>query len=1829
MPKSWLSWFRTPKPSTRSGGSLIPCFEALENRFALAVGFGQSILTGANLSNPTSLQFGPDGRLYVSEQGGAIKAISVFRNGANSYAATAIESISLIQSIPNHNDDGTLNPGVFGRQVTGLLATGTVSNLVLYVTSSDPRIGGGDAGVNTNLDTNSGILSKLTWNGSSWSKLDLVRGLPRSEENHSSNGMVLDPATNTIFIAQGGHTNMGAPSNNFALLSEYALSASILSVNLNAIGNTTYDLPTLDDENRLGTNDSNDPFGGDNGKNQAKLVVGSPVQVYSSGYRNPYDVVFTQAGRLYTIDNGSNAGWGDVPVTPTGQPTTVSTAGTATNAAHEPGISTPDNLHLVTQGFYAGHPNPTRANLANKFNTSNPQSPVTTANSVEGYFKTIGVEDGSLATYGSSTNGITEYTASNFAGEMTGDLLAASFDNTIYRIKLNAAGTAVISNTPLFSNVGKLPLDVTTGTSTLASTIWVADYSAGTVLVFEPNDFGGGGGGGGGVNDPTLDDDGDFYNNQDEISNGTSPTSAADKPHDWDTDYLSDKLDADDDNDGLADAVDLFAIDASNGRSTPLPVIYPWDNGTPYPGMLLNLGFTGLMTNGTSVYTQQYDATKLTAGGAAGALTIDAVTAGTAKGAANNQEYAFQFGINATASTSPFVVHTRVKGPFAGITPQAGQQIGLQFGVGNQDNYVEIAIDGDGSVKLMKEIGGTWILVGSTNLALSGLAAVDLYLTVDPSGTVKASFTSTANNVTSAAKTVGTATSVPTTWFSAATGPAVGIMTTSSGKPSFPATYDMIEVKYTWAAGANLPISLAEVASGIINGKLYLVGEGSSATLAYDLATNTWTSGLATRPFVGNHHAAEVINGKLYLFGGLGGSSDGKVQIYNPPTNTWTLGAAMPFAAGSSSSAVVAGHVYVAGGIIGSSTTALAAKYNPATNSWTSIAPMPQGRNHAASASDGSKFYVFGGRGPGSGDGNVVANGFDTVEIYDPATNTWASSLDAGSTIPPLPQARGGMGKALFYGGEFYLMGGETLNGLGANQATNGVYDRVDIYNPVTKIWRPGIPMPTAKHGIFPLIGVNSQGQTRIHVAGGGTQAGSSSSNTLDSFLLVPAAAAAPTLPAAPSGLTAQAALPTRVLLNWQDTSSNESSFVIERQTGTGAYAILSTVGAGVQSFTDVTVVNGSQYSYRVAAKNAAGSSAYSNVVTLSVGTPSGQSPYGGVAWAMPGTVQAENFDEGGEGVAYHDSSLANEGGAYRITGVDLEGTVDVGAGYNIGYAVPGEWVEYTINVPSAGSYTLELRVASNDTGGVMHVEFNGANKTGALTVPNTAGWQTWQTLSVPVLLSAGQQIVRIGFDAAGAGGFVGNLNWFKLSAASSGIPAAPSSLTASAPSPTQVSLNWLDNSTNETGFLVERKTGAGTYAILTTVGAGVTSFTDAAAAAGTQYTYRVAATGTAGNSAFSNEATVTTPAANGQTPYGGSPWAMPGTVQAENFDEGGEGIAYHDTSSGNEGGAYRTTGVDLEGTSDTGGGFNIGYIKVGEWVEYTISVPSAGSYTLELRVASNDTGGVMHVEFDGVNKTGSLTIPNTGGWQTWQTLSVPVQLSAGQQVVRMAFDAAGAGGYVGNLNWFKLSTASSGLPVAPSNLLAVNSPTQVSLSWQDNSTNETGFLIERKSGTGAYAVLATVAAGTTAYSDATAWASTQYTYRVTATGSNGKSAPSNEFSIATSAAEITITDVSKSEGNGTGYTAFAFTVTLSRPSTQTITVTYATTSGTATATTDYTTTSGKLTFTPGQTSNTVNVQVRRDKIKEANETFFVDLSNVVNAALKKSRGIGTILNDD
>ncbi|MCS4434331.1 Ig-like domain-containing protein, partial [Aquiflexum gelatinilyticum] len=373
---------------------------------AQSVEFNLSTLNFNSFTQPekgTSLKFGPDGKLYLSELNGLIRIYTIINSGANSYTVTNSQTLFDVQSIPNHDDTGTLawdNRNT--RQITGITVAGSAENPIIYVGSSDPKWGGpsGDKA----LDTNSGILTRLTWTGSEWDVVDLVRGLPRSEENHSTNGLEFTMINGKPFllVTSGGLTNAGAPSNNFAFITEYALSAAVLSVDLEAIDalpnqidaqsgrKFKYDIPTLDDPSRANLNgiynpndpgyngiDVGDPFGGNDGLNMGMVIENGPVQIFSAGYRNTYDLVVTHDGKVFLSDNGANANWG-------GLPENEGNAQLVTNnyLPNEPGnnstnpapsgeyVSNEDHLLMITPdinnyqpgNFYGGHPAPVRAN---------------------------------------------------------------------------------------------------------------------------------------------------------------------------------------------------------------------------------------------------------------------------------------------------------------------------------------------------------------------------------------------------------------------------------------------------------------------------------------------------------------------------------------------------------------------------------------------------------------------------------------------------------------------------------------------------------------------------------------------------------------------------------------------------------------------------------------------------------------------------------------------------------------------------------------------------------------------------------------------------------------------------------------------------------------------------------------------------------------------------------------------------------------------------------------------------------------------------------------------------------------------------------------------------------------------------------------------------------------------------------------------------------------------------------------------------------------------------------------------------------------------------
>ncbi len=177
--------------------------------------------------------------------------------------------------------------------------------------------------------------------------------------------------------------------------------------------------------------------------------------------------------------------------------------------------------------------------------------------------------------------------------------------------------------------------------------------------------------------------------------------------------------------------------------------------------------------------------------------------------------------------------------------------------------------------------------------------------------------------------------------------------------------------------------------------------------------------------------------------------------------------------------------------------------------------------------------------------------------------------------------------------------------------------------------------------------------------------------------------------------------------------------------------------------------------------------------------------------------------------------------------------------------------------------------------------------------------------------------------------------------------------------------------------------------------------------------------------------------AATAGSPYGGTPWPLPGTIQAENFDNGGQSVGYYNAANTNQGGQYRSAeGVGIEASSDSGAGYDVGWTTAGEWLNYTVNVAATGSYTLQVRVASLGQGGNFHVNVDGTAATSQLTIPDTQGWQNWQTLSSSISLTAGQHVIQLYMDSAGSSGAVGNFNWLVVSSAGAAPDFGPNVLI-------------------------------------------------------------------------------------------------------------------------------------------------------------------------------------------------
>ncbi|MCU0429652.1 MAG: PQQ-dependent sugar dehydrogenase [Cytophagaceae bacterium] len=459
-------------------------------------------------------------------------------------------------------------------------------------------------------------------------------------------------------------------------------------------------------------------------------------------------------------------------------------------------------------------------------------------------------------------------------------------------------------------------------------------------------------------------------------------------------------------------------------------------------------------------------------------------------------------------------------------------------------------------------------------------------------------------------------------------------------------------------------------------------------------------------------------------------------------------------------------------------------------------------------------------------------------------------------------------------------------------------------------------------------------------------------------------------------------------------------------------------VNATITLAASTTAMSGSGTTYNFSSWNIGGTASrtltvpatattYTATYTEAINT---QTPFGGTAAAIPGTVLVQNYDLGGQGIAYNDLTTGNAGNQYRTTeAVDLEPCSE--GGFNIGWAQATEWTEYTVNVSQTGSYSVAFRVSTPLTGRTAHLEINGVNISGPVSLPATGGYQAWQTVTVPsVNLTAGTQVLRLVMDSD-------NFNISRLVFTLNGANTPPTvSLTAPAANasftaPASITISATAADANGTVSQVEFFQGT------TRLGVDLTapySFTWTGVAAGA-YSITARATDNAGATTTSAAVAVTVTAAATQTPYGGTVKSIPGRIEAEEYDLGGQGVAFNDGSAANLGGVFRTDGVDIQATADANGAFNVGWTTAGEWLEYSVNVQTAGVYTLTLRVATVAAGNTIAVSMDGSNITSApVSLPLTGGWQTWQTVIVPnVSLSAGNRILRLTFVQGGV-----NLNF-------------------------------------------------------------------------------------------------------------------------------------------------------------------------------------------------------------------
>jgi len=375
--------------------------------------------------------------------------------------------------------------------------------------------------------------------------------------------------------------------------------------------------------------------------------------------------------------------------------------------------------------------------------------------------------------------------------------------------------------------------------------------------------------------------------------------------------------------------------------------------------------------------------------------------------------------------------------------------------------------------------------------------------------------------------------------------------------------------------------------------------------------------------------------------------------------------------------------------------------------------------------------------------------------------------------------------------------------------------------------------------------------------------------------------------------------------------------------------------------------------------------------------------PYNETVPQLPGTIQVGEYDKGLSGVTYNNASRSN-----AVT-------------------KDGAWMEYTVDVKEDGLYTVDAEVASAKTGGSFYLAEYGFDNLDFLTeyidVPKTGSTSNYQTLhsTMQMPLTAGRHVLCLNVTKGGF--YIKSLTFNRYDEDTKNLTATISSVkpgTISLGDSTVItvsSTSKLDNVTIDHVCVYANDLLIGTMTEAPYV------LTYYPAEKGT-YSLMAVATNSEGKSRTSTKKTLKV---NGKrTPYKGA-ITLPGIIEAENFDQGGEGLSFHDSDANDEGDAkYRSDneGLDLV---KAGGGVAIGYTAKDEWTEYSVNVTEAGEYAFEATCSNgaSSNGGFSISLINGTRVTllAKVTVTPTGGWDTYKVMTgkLSKKLAEGEQILR------------------------------------------------------------------------------------------------------------------------------------------------------------------------------------------------------------------------------------